>query len=149
MKIVERVIKPPDEETWRSVRVSMGAALTVPCARSADWPGDLEVLKAAGFSVLALTPDPDAVAVALDEVSYGDRVALMLGAEGSGLTAEALAGSSLPVKIPMMNNIDSLNVAAAAAVAFYAVQSAQPRPSRAFAAVPRTAVRWSFFPISS
>ncbi len=104
----------------RAVRVSMGAALMVPCARSTDWPRDLDTVKSAGFEVLALTPNPDAVA--LDELVLKGKVALMLGAEGTGLTSEAIEASSASVKISMANNIDSLNVAAAAAVAFYAVQ---------------------------
>jgi tRNA G18 (ribose-2'-O)-methylase SpoU len=102
----------------RSVRVSMGEVFAVPHTRLAPWPAALGSVRAAGFRLLALTPDPAATpidALAADD----DRVALMLGAEGAGLTAGALAEADAAVRIPMTQGVDSLNVAAAAAVAFY------------------------------
>ncbi len=104
----------------RAVRVSMGHALLVPYARTADWPADLVLLKDSGFRLLALTPHheacplPDALAAVRDQ-----RVALLVGAEGPGLTAAALRISDMRVRIPMSRGTDSLNVATAAALAFY------------------------------
>ncbi|MEQ8142267.1 RNA methyltransferase [Streptomyces sp. OP7] len=111
----------------RSVKVSMGAVFSVPYARLETWPKDLASVRAAGFTVLALTPDERARS--LDEVAPHrmDRVALMLGAEGSGLSARALAAADAWVRIPMSHGVDSLNVGAAAAVAFYAVTAGRPQ----------------------
>jgi tRNA G18 (ribose-2'-O)-methylase SpoU len=105
----------------RSVRVSMGAVFAVPYARAPDWPSAVDELRSRGFRVLALTPAPDAVA--LDEVRYDARapLAVLLGTEGAGLTDRAAAMADERVRIPMMAGIDSLNVAAAAAVAFWVV----------------------------
>jgi tRNA G18 (ribose-2'-O)-methylase SpoU len=104
----------------RSVKVSMGAVFSVPYARLAAWPQDIAgVVRAAGFHVLALTPAPDATD--LTALTPPARPAVLLGAEGPGLTARALAAADTRVRIPMSHDVDSLNVAAAAAVAFYAV----------------------------
>ena len=104
----------------RAVRVSMGHALLVPFARATDWPGDLVMLKERGFRLLAMTPQADARAMADAMAGLGDqRVAVLVGAEGPGLTAAALRLSDLRVRIPMSRGTDSLNVATAAALAFY------------------------------
>ncbi|MFB7593430.1 TrmH family RNA methyltransferase [Streptomyces sp. NPDC056160] len=105
----------------RSVKVSMGAVFSVPYARLDTWPMGLGAVREAGFTLLSLTPDEQARA--LDEVAPHrmDRVALMLGAEGDGLSRRALAAADAWVRIPMSHGVDSLNVGAAAAVAFYAV----------------------------
>ncbi|MDP9240504.1 MAG: RNA methyltransferase [Actinomycetota bacterium] len=110
----------------RSVRVSMGEVFAVPYARLATWPADLDLLGTAGFRLLALTPDP--AALALDEVrlTATDRAALLLGAEGPGLSPAAMGRVEQAVRIPMSAGVDSLNVAAAAAVAFY-VLGRRPR----------------------
>ncbi|MBN0045503.1 RNA methyltransferase [Streptomyces actuosus] len=110
----------------RSVKVSMGAVFSVPYARLDGWPGGLEPVRAAGFTLLALTPDERAAT--LDEVAPHrmERVALMLGAEGGGLSRRALAAADDRVRIPMAHGVDSLNVGAAAAVAFYAVATGRP-----------------------
>ncbi|CAL9374552.1 23S rRNA (guanosine-2'-O-)-methyltransferase RlmB [Streptomyces sp. enrichment culture] len=110
----------------RSVKVSMGAVFSVPYARLDPWPQALETVREAGFRLLALTPD--ARATALDEAAphRTDRVALMLGAEGEGLSRRALAAADEWVRIPMSHGVDSLNVGAAAAVAFYAVVTGRP-----------------------
>ena len=105
----------------RSVRVSMGEVFAVPYAFLDDWPGALGDLAARGFRVLALTPATDAVPLQDVRVAGTDRVALLLGSEGPGLSAEAQAGSTLRVRIPMSAGVDSLNVAAAAAVACWVV----------------------------
>jgi tRNA G18 (ribose-2'-O)-methylase SpoU len=104
----------------RAVRVSMGHALLVPYARATNWPADLVMLKESEFRLLAMTPHsearalPEAMAAARDE-----RVAVLVGAEGAGLTAAALRLSDVRVRIPMSRGTDSLNVATAAALAFY------------------------------
>lgn len=103
----------------RSVRVSMGAVFAVPYARAEPWPGSLEALRDNGFRLLALSPDGSLDIGAVDTCG---RLALLLGAEGPGLSATALALAE-PVRIPMAAGVDSLNVAAAAAVAFYALRS--------------------------
>ncbi len=104
----------------RAVRVSMGHALLVPYARSADWPADLVTLTERGFRLLAMTPHrearalPEAMSAVRDE-----RIAVLVGAEGPGLTAPAQRLSDMRVRIPMSRGTDSLNVATAAALAFY------------------------------
>ncbi|MCX2970334.1 RNA methyltransferase [Streptomyces sp. TRM70308] len=107
----------------RSVKVSMGAVFAVPYARLEDWPGGLHTLREAGFTLLALTPD--AAAAPLDEVlaARPGRAALLLGAEGSGLSERALRAADVRTRIPMAHGVDSLNVGAAAAVAFYALNA--------------------------
>lgn len=110
----------------RSVKVSMGAVFSVPYARLETWPGDLEAVREAGFRVLALTPAEQATS--MDEAAPHrlERVALMLGAEGDGLSPRALRAADEWVRIPMAHGVDSLNVGAAAAVAFYAVTTGRP-----------------------
>jgi tRNA G18 (ribose-2'-O)-methylase SpoU len=103
----------------RSVRVSMGEVFAVPYARLDPWPDGLDRVRAAGFTVLALTPAPDAVPMQHLSTEQRSRAALLLGAEGPGLSRHALAASDVPVRLPMRRGVDSLNVAAAAAVAFW------------------------------
>jgi tRNA G18 (ribose-2'-O)-methylase SpoU len=103
----------------RSVRVSMGEVFAVPYARLDPWPDALGAVRAAGFTVLALTPAPDAVPIQRLAPEQRSRAALLLGAEGPGLSRHALDASDVGVRIPMRRNVDSLNVAAAAAVAFW------------------------------
>jgi tRNA G18 (ribose-2'-O)-methylase SpoU len=110
----------------RSVKVSMGAVFSVPYARLGAWPRGLYEVRDAGFTLLALTPD--ATATAIDEAAPHrmERVALMLGAEGDGLSRSALNAADQWVRIPMAHGVDSLNVGAAAAVAFYTVMAGRP-----------------------
>jgi tRNA G18 (ribose-2'-O)-methylase SpoU len=104
----------------RAVRVSMGHALLVPYARMADWPADLKTLHQMGFRLLAMTPGPDATPLPAAMASvHGERVAVLVGAEGPGLSRAAMQASDLRVRIPMSRGTDSLNVATAAALAFY------------------------------
>ncbi|MEW2127274.1 RNA methyltransferase [Streptomyces sp. NPDC007259] len=110
----------------RSVKVSMGAVFSVPYARLDTWPGGLETVRGAGFTLLALTPAEKAVSIEEAAPHRMDRVALMLGAEGDGLSARALAAADRWVRIPMAHGVDSLNVGAAAAVAFYSVATGRP-----------------------
>jgi tRNA G18 (ribose-2'-O)-methylase SpoU len=104
----------------RAVRVSMGHALLVPYARATDWPADLMMLKDSGFRLLAMTPHPDArpLPEAMD-AARDEPVAVLVGAEGPGLTAAVQRLSDVRVRIPMSRGTDSLNVATAAALAFY------------------------------
>ncbi len=101
----------------RSVRVSMGEVFAVPYATLAPWPQGLARVREAGFSLLALTPAADAVPITRVPADLRRRPALMLGAEGPGLSEAAMAAADLRVVIPMRRGVDSLNVAAAAAVA--------------------------------
>lgn len=104
----------------RSVRVSMGHALLVPFARCARWPADLESLRDSGFHVIAMTPDPGAQPLAQAGTALAcPRLAVLVGAEGPGLTETAMRASDTRVRIPMSGTTDSLNVATAAALAFY------------------------------
>ena len=104
----------------RAVRVSMGHALLVPYARATQWPADLVMLKEAGFRLLAMTPHREACALPEAMATVRDEpVAVLVGAEGPGLTAATLRLSDVRVRIPMSRGTDSLNVATAAALAFY------------------------------
>lgn len=104
----------------RAVRVSMGHALLVPYAWASTWPDDLEMLRDNGFRVLAMTPNPAAptLASAMADLA-GDKVAMMVGAEGPGLKEHTMRSADVRVRIPMSRGTDSLNVATAAALAFY------------------------------
>jgi tRNA G18 (ribose-2'-O)-methylase SpoU len=104
----------------RAVRVSMGHALLVPYARATNWPNDLVTLKTSGFRLLAMTPHSQACALPeAMTASRDDRIAVLVGAEGPGLTRATLRLSDVRVRIPMSRDTDSLNVATAAALAFY------------------------------
>ena len=101
----------------RAVKVSMGTVFSLPYARMAHWYDGLGDLRAAGFQIVALTPGPGAVPLA--QAPVAERFAIVLGTEGAGLSARWTADADLRVTIPMRAGVDSLNVAAAAAVAFY------------------------------
>ncbi|WP_103355329.1 RNA methyltransferase [Amycolatopsis sp. CA-128772] len=103
----------------RSVRVSMGHVLRVPFGPLTDWPGGLDDLRARGFAVAAFTPRPGSVPLRELRERAPGRVALLFGAEGPGLTETALAAADHAIRIPMPAGVDSLNIATAAAVAFY------------------------------
>lgn len=105
----------------RSVRVSMGTVLQVPWTRLPVWPGGIAELKELGFTVAALALSEQSISLA-DFVAEGhDRVAIVFGSEGHGLTQRTLGAVDRVVKIPMSHGVDSLNVAASAAVTLYAV----------------------------
>ncbi|MEP6841986.1 MAG: RNA methyltransferase [Pseudolysinimonas sp.] len=106
----------------RSVRVSMGAVLQVPWTRLAEWPDAATQLHDAGFTIAALALDEGAVTLDAFAADPPERVALLLGTEGDGLSRGALDGSDVVVTIPMSRNVDSLNVAAASAVALWALR---------------------------
>jgi len=105
----------------RAIRVSMGTVLQVPWTRVGDWNQTRELLAASGFHIAALALTPDAVSLKDFALTAPERVALVLGAEGEGLTPEAIAAADTVVQIPMAHGIDSLNVAATAAVAMFAL----------------------------
>ncbi len=109
----------------RCVRVSVGQVLRLPFTRVRSAPEAVAQLQHLGFEVLALTPAPDAEDVR--EVAPRARQALLVGAEGPGLTGAALAAADRRVRIAMAAGVDSLNVATAAAVALH--QLATPRRS--------------------
>lgn len=106
----------------RAVKVSMGAVLQVPWTRLTSWPKDLEQFRRHGFVTAALCLAAKAITV--DELAARryDKLALMLGTEGDGLSIDALRAADEWVSIPMAAGVDSLNVAAASAVAFYATR---------------------------
>lgn len=97
----------------RSVRVSIGTVLSVPFVRVPGWPAGL---RDRGLTLLALTPAGD---VSLSEIEVPERWALLVGTEGGGLSAAALAAADVRVRIPMANGVDSVNVATAAAIALW------------------------------
>src|SRR3712207_5871604 len=102
----------------RSVRVSMGHVLALPFAVLPEWPGDLARLHAAGYTTVALTPTTDAVDLGDVDPREHPRTAVLLSAEGPGLTPEAQQAATLRARIAMRPGVDSLGVAAAAAIAF-------------------------------
>ncbi|UAJ77857.1 RNA methyltransferase [Leifsonia sp. ZF2019] len=113
----------------RSVRVSMGTVLQVPWTRIPEWDEAAAILHDAGFAIAALALADDAVS--LDDYAAGapERVAMVLGSEGDGLSRRALAAADTVVTIPMLHGVDSLNVASASAVALWALRArSQPSP---------------------
>ncbi|HET6817977.1 MAG TPA: RNA methyltransferase [Mycobacteriales bacterium] len=103
----------------RSIRVSMGEVFAVPYARAESWPGAVDDLRSGGWHVAALTPAAEAVRLDRVQIPDEDRVAMLLGTEGPGLSEAAMSRADLLVRIPMAAGVDSLNVAAAAAIAFW------------------------------
>src|SRR3954454_13374070 len=106
----------------RAVRVSMGHVLALPFAVLPDWPSDLGRLHDAGYLTVALTPATDAVDLTSIDPGAHPRTAVLLGAEGPGLTPEAQAAASVRARIQMSSGVGSLGVAAAAAIAFAALR---------------------------
>lgn len=105
----------------RSIRVSMGTVLQVPWTRLGDWASARALLSSHGFHIAALALEPGAQSLREFAADAPEKVALVLGAEGDGLTREAIAAADTVVRIPMAHGIDSLNVAATAAVAMFAL----------------------------
>jgi tRNA G18 (ribose-2'-O)-methylase SpoU len=124
---VEAVLLSPeccDPLYRRSVRVSMGHVLDLPFTVLAPWPAALSLLDDAGFGLVALTPDPAADDIRRLGLAAAGRVAVMLGAEGPGLSAGALGLATVHARIAMAAGVDSLNVGSAAAIAFHAAMPA-------------------------
>ena len=103
----------------RAIRVSMGTVFQVPWLRMQDWPGALTDLRLAGFTTAALALEEDSLTLQELGAQRHERLALILGTEGDGLSRSTLAEVDLTVRIPMQGGVDSLNVAAASAVAFW------------------------------
>ena len=109
----------------RAIKVSMGAVFSLPWARLTDWRGAPELLTAAGFVTVALTLTPDAVdlGTVAGRLAAEPKLAMMVGTEGAGLSQRWSDAATVRVKITMHAGIDSLNVAAAAAIACYSLGS--------------------------
>ena len=99
----------------RAVRVSMGTVFLVPWT----WIDDYAELQKWGFKTAAMALTDKSVAIDDERLANEDRLAIIMGTEGDGLPRETIAGADYVVRIPMQHNVDSLNVAAAAAVAFW------------------------------
>jgi tRNA G18 (ribose-2'-O)-methylase SpoU len=106
----------------RAVRVSMGTVFDIPWTRLAHWPQDVGLLREAGFTVAALALGDDAISLDTFASQRHPRLALVFGTEGDGLRPRTVAATDVTVRIPMSGGVDSLNVAAAAAVVFYATR---------------------------
>lgn len=106
----------------RSIRVSMGTVFQVPWARLSEWPQGISLLREAGFTTAALALAHDSLTINELAARDDEKLALILGTEGDGLSASTLAEADVTVMIPMYAGVDSLNVAAASAVAFFATQ---------------------------
>ena len=127
---VDAVLLTPttcDPLNRRAVRVSMGTVFQVPWTRigesPADWPETgLVRLSALGFTTVALALTDDSVNIDDPALARQPRLALILGTEGDGLAASTIARCDVTARIPMSHGVDSLNVAAASAVAFYALR---------------------------
>jgi tRNA G18 (ribose-2'-O)-methylase SpoU len=100
----------------KSLRVSMGHALRLPFARLEPWPNGVDRLERAGFTTLALTPHPTAIDIRDIKHTPNTKLAVLLGAEGPGLTGDVMARATVRARIPMAAGADSLNVATALAV---------------------------------
>lgn len=117
-----------DPLSRRSARVSMGTIFQIPWARistqAADWPGPgMAQLNAWGFKTAALALTDRSVSMDDPQLAQEKKLALLLGTEGDGLTDRTIAASDYTVRIPMLHGVDSLNVAAASAVAFWELRS--------------------------
>lgn len=107
----------------RAVRVSMGTVFQVPWTRIDPWPGGVDLLRALDFTVAALALSDESITLDDLVARAPERLALVLGAEGDGLKPATVAAADLVVRIPMAGGVDSLNVAAASAVAFWATRA--------------------------
>ena len=106
----------------RAIRVSMGTVFQVPWTRIRPWPRGVDGLREAGFTVAALALTEDAVTLDDLAATPPERLALVLGTEGDGLRPRTITEADITVRIPMAGGVDSLNVAAAAAVAMWALR---------------------------
>ncbi len=112
----------------KSIRTSMGAALVLPFSMGGDWHGELRRLRDLGFTLVAMTPGQDTESVEALRADPGARLVLLLGAEGEGLTNDTLALADRRIRIPIDPSFDSINVAAAAAVALYVASTRESGP---------------------
>ncbi|HEY2902291.1 MAG TPA: RNA methyltransferase [Polyangia bacterium] len=107
----------------QAIRVSLGGVFFLPLIRFSSWPGDLLALRTAGFTLVAATPRPGATPLA--DFRRPDRLALLLGSEGPGLSEVVLSLADHRVAIPMAPAADSLNVATAGAVLLYQLRASR------------------------
>ena len=103
----------------RSARVSMGTVFQIPWTFTGPWPEDTEKLKQLGFKTSAMALSDDSVSIDDQTLMAEEKLAILMGSEGDGLTEQTIAACDYTVKIPMYHGVDSLNVAAASAVAFF------------------------------
>ena len=96
----------------------MASTLAVPFVQAGEWPGAIRLLRASRFQVIALTPSDRALVLA-DITLAGPKVAVLVGAEGAGLSEPAMQAADMRARIPMSGTLDSLNVTTAAAIAMY------------------------------
>ncbi|MFJ2316099.1 TrmH family RNA methyltransferase [Glutamicibacter sp. NPDC087661] len=120
------LLTPKCVDPWyrRSARVSMGTVFDLPWVRMLSWPEDIQTLKRHGYEMLAMELTEDAIPLNEVEIKSGQKVAMILGNEGRGVTDEALDAVDRTVIIPMYREVDSLNVGAASAIAFWHLCSA-------------------------
>ncbi|MHA6967617.1 TrmH family RNA methyltransferase [Glutamicibacter bergerei] len=123
------LITPKCVDPWyrRSARVSMGTVFDLPWVRLTSWPQDINILKAHGYTMLAMELTEDAVSLAEVEMTEGKKFAMILGNEGRGVTEETLSLVDQAVMIPMHREVSSLNVGAASAIAFWELCSSTPK----------------------
>lgn len=107
----------------RSIRVSMGTVFQVPWTRIESWPAGVDALRGLGFHVAALALEQDSVAIREFAADAPERTAIVFGTEGDGLRRSTIVACDSTVMIPMSGGVDSLNVAAASAVACFALQN--------------------------
>ena len=113
-----------DPLTRRAVRVSMGTVFQLPWATVDTWPaGGMEILRGAGFATCAMALRDDSLALGDERLNSLPKLAIVLGAEGDGLANGTIAACDYTVRIPMAHGVDSLNVAAASAVAFWELRA--------------------------
>ena len=127
---IDAVIVTPtscDPLCRRAVRVSMGTVFLVPFAKigdtSNDWPKDIQKLKDYGFKCAAMALSESSVSIDDPALMAEEKLAIILGTEGTGLSKETIEACDYTVKIPMANGVDSLNVAAAGTVAFWQLRN--------------------------
>ena len=107
----------------RSARVSMGTVFQIPWTYTASWPEEgMRQLKALGFKTAAMALKDDSVSIDDPGLVVEEKLAVIMGREGDGLVEQTIAQCDYTVKIPMYHGVDSLNVAAASAVAFWALR---------------------------
>ena len=113
-----------DPLTRRAVRVSMGTVFQLPWATFDIWPnGGMALLRGAGFATCAMALRDDSLALGDERLNSLPKLAIVLGAEGDGLANGTIAACDHTVRIPMAHGVDSLNVAAASAVAFWELRA--------------------------
>jgi tRNA G18 (ribose-2'-O)-methylase SpoU len=108
----------------RSARVSMGTVFQIPWTFTGNWPEEgMAQLRELGFKTASMALSDDSVSIDDPALMAEEKLAVLMGSEGDGLTEQTIAQSDYTVKIPMYHGVDSLNVAAASAVAFWQLRS--------------------------